>query len=305
MNVLVEGIGSMVFNTQLKYYNEMGWNIIGIDIDNFSSGLYTVSKGYIVPKYCQKNCFDVLEDIIIKEKIDLVFPTINEGLLGWSKRKTYFFEKYGTRIIISDEKVIEICTDKWNTYHLFKKNHIPTPETSLSLKYDLIKPRIGRGSSGIFYKNEVGSNFDMTGNISQEIVDGDEYTIDILCNFESDPIYIIPRQRIGVESGVSVKGITVYDEEIISYCKRIIEVLKPVGIINIQCIRNKKEINFIEINPRIAGGSSLSFAASDNWFKALEAFILGERYQTKDIKYNLHMFRAYTDVVVEESELIR
>ena len=112
MNVLVEGIGSMVFNTQLKYYKEMGWNIIGIDIDNKSGGMYLVSKSYIVPKYSEKNCFEEIEKIIDKENIDLIFPTVNEGLKEWSKRKKYFYEKYKTNIVISDEPSINICTDK-------------------------------------------------------------------------------------------------------------------------------------------------------------------------------------------------
>lgn len=305
MNVLVEGIGSMVFNTQLKYYNEMNWNIIGIDIGNKSSGLYKVSKPYIVPKYSNKDCFNVIEEIISKEKIDLVFPSVNEGLLGWSKRKKYFLDRYGTNVIISDEKAINICTDKWHTYNFFIENNIPTPKTSLSLKYDLIKPRIGRGSTGIFLKDELKDNFSLDGNISQEIVKGEEYTIDVLCDFESNPLYIIPRKRAGVESGVSVKGVTVYDDQIIDYCEKITEGLKPIGIINIQCFKNEEEIYFIEINPRIAGGSSLSFSASDNWFKAIECFILGERYIAKDIKYNRYMFRTYEDVIIDEVDLIK
>lgn len=305
MNVLVEGIGSMVFNTQLRYYNEMNWNIVGIDINNKSSGLYKVLRSYIVPKYSDKDCFNVIEEIIKKEKIDLVFPSINEGLLGWSKRKEYFLEEYGTNVIISNEKVIDICTDKWHTYKFFIENNISTPKTSLSLEYDLIKPRIGRGSTGIFLKDELKDNFNMGGNISQEIVKGQEYTIDILCDFNSKPIYIIPRKRLGVESGVSIKGATVYDEQIIKYCKKIVAKLKPVGIINIQCFKDEKNIYFIEINPRIAGGSSLSFAASDNWFKAIECFVSEERYVSKDIKYNRYMFRTYEDVIVDEVDLLK
>ncbi len=69
-------------------------------------------------------------------------------------------------------------------------------------------------------KDELKDNFNMGGNISQEIVKGQEYTIDILCDFNSKPIYIIPRKRLGVESGVSIKGVTVYDEQIIKYCKK-------------------------------------------------------------------------------------
>ncbi|WMJ78648.1 MULTISPECIES: ATP-grasp domain-containing protein [unclassified Sedimentibacter] len=305
MNVLVEGIGSMVFNTQLKYYKEMDWNIIGIDIDNKSSGMYLVSKSYIVPKYSDVNCFEEIEKIIDNENIDLVFPSINEGLLEWSKRKKYFFDKYKTKIVISDEPSINICADKWNTYNFFYENNIRTPKTSLLLEYDLIKPRIGRGSAGIYYKDKIKDNFNMEGNISQELVTGQEYTIDILCDFNSNPVYIIPRKRIGVESGVSVKGVTVYDEEIIEYCKIIVERLKPIGIINIQCFKDGDNIYFIEINPRIAGGSSLSFAATENWFKALECFILGKTYTPKKVVYGRYMFRTFEDVIIDEDNLIK
>jgi len=304
MNVLVEGIGSMVFNTQLKYYKELGWNIIGIDIESTSSGLYRVSKPYIVPKYTDKNCFNIIEEIIKKEKIDIVIPSVNEGLLGWSIRKNYFWEKYGTKVMISNKEVISTCVDKWETYKFFIDNNIPTPRTSLLYEYDLIKPRVGRGSTGIYKKSEISKNINMENYISQEIVSGEEYTIDILCDLDSNPIYIVPRIRLGVESGVSVKGKVVPDIKITNYCKKIISLLKPIGIINIQCFKKGEEIYFIEINPRIAGGSSLSFAASDNWFKAIECFATGQKYIPKEIQYNKYMFRIYEDVIVDEKDLI-
>ena len=149
-------------------------------------------------------------------------------------------------------------------------------------------------------KEELKSDSYLEGYISQEIISGDEYTIDILCDFESDPVYIIPRKRVGVESGVSVKGKTIYDPIIIDYCRKITERLKPIGIINIQCFKKDNDVYFIEINPRIAGGSSLSFAASDNWFKAIECFLLDKKYEPKEIKFNRSMFRYYDELIIDE-----
>ncbi|QZY54309.1 ATP-grasp domain-containing protein [Crassaminicella profunda] len=305
MKVLVEAVGSMTFGPALKYYNEMGWEIIGMDITGHAFGFYKNIKPYIVPKYSEKNCFSVIEEIIKNEKIDMIFPTINEGLLEWSKRKEEYKKKYNANVILSDKDIINICMDKWNTYNFFMRNNIPTPKTSLKRKYGLLKPRIGRGSTGIYFTDEANENFDMSGYISQEIVDGQEYTIDVLCDFQSNPVYIIPRKRIDTESGVSTKGVTVFDEKIIQYVKEIILKLKPIGIINIQCFKNENEINFIEINPRIAGGSSLSFASSDNWFKAIQCFQKGSSYSSKDVKYNNYMFRYYEDVIVEDGNLIK
>lgn len=300
MNVLVEGIGSMVFNTQLKYYKAMNWNIIGIDIDHKSASWFMVDKAYLVPKYVEPNCFKIIEEIIQKEKIDLIFPTVNEGLLFWSKRRKEYKDKYNVFVMLSDEKVISTCVDKWETYRFFTDNGVPTPKTSLGFDYGLFKPRVGRGSQGIYLKAEVKPDFKLEGYISQEIISGDEYTIDLLCDFNSTPIYIIPRKRVGVESGVSVKGQTIYDPIIIDYCRKITERLKPIGIINIQCFKKESNVYFIEINPRIAGGSSLSFAASDNWFKAIECFIMDKKYEPKDIKFNRSMFRYYEDLIIGE-----
>ncbi|QAA31665.1 ATP-grasp domain-containing protein [Clostridium manihotivorum] len=304
MKVLVEGIGSMVFGTQLKYYQEMNWDLVGIDITDKSFGIYKGVKPYIVPKYSDETCFDVIEEIIKKENIDLVFCTINEGLLEWSKRKKYFKEKYNTNIVISDESIIKICTDKWQTYKFFSENKINTPKTSLDNIYGLLKPRVGRGSFGIYKKEDAPENLNLENYISQEIVKGQEYTIDVLCDLESNPIYIIPRKRVETESGVSTKGMTIYDEQIIESTRQIISKLKPIGIINIQCFKEGDNINYIEINPRLAGGSSLSFSSSDNWFKAIECFYKGEGYSAKSITYNNYMFRYYEDVIVNEQDLV-
>lgn len=305
MNVLVEGIGSMVFGTQLKYYLSTGWNISGIDITNISFGLYKQLKPYIVPKYSDNECFCKIEEIIKNEKIDLVFPTVNEGLLQWSKKKKYLKNKYGAEVVLSNESIIDICTDKWKTYEFFKEHNIPTPETSLNKEFDILKPRIGRGSSGIYYKESAPSTFNMNGYISQKRVRGEEYTIDVLCDLKAQPIYIIPRKRISIESGVSVKGVTIFDKKILYYVNKIISELRPIGIINIQCFKDEDNINFIEINPRIAGGSSLSFASSDNWFKAIEHFYCNKKYTPKEIIYNNYMFRHYEDVIVNETKLIK
>ncbi|TYC85957.1 ATP-grasp domain-containing protein [Acetobacterium wieringae] len=305
MKVLVEGIGSMVFGSQLKFYRELDWELIGMDVTSHSFGLYKVDRGLLVPKYSDSGCWLKIEEILEKEKINLVMPTVNEGLLTWSMNKKTYKEKYNTDISISDEGVIDICIDKWKTFEFFKHIGIPTPETSLEMKYEFLKPRVGRGSAGIFFKNQIDiKRFNMAGYISQEIVEGDEYTIDVLCDFDSNPIYIIPRKRLETESGVSVKGVTVFDEEIINYTKIIVDALKPIGIINIQCFKNEKDIKFIEINPRLAGGSTLSFASSDNWFKAIECFYNNSVYEKKEVMYDNYMFRYFNDLIINKREML-
>lgn len=40
---------------------------------------------------------------------------------------------------------------------------------------------------------------------AQEFITGDEYTVDVLCDREGNPSYIIPRRRVEVKSGVATK----------------------------------------------------------------------------------------------------
>ncbi len=77
----------MAFGTLLKYYKEMRWELIGIDITDKAFGFLKGIKPYIIPKHTDERCFDVIEDILEKERVDLVFCVVDEGLLEWSKRR--------------------------------------------------------------------------------------------------------------------------------------------------------------------------------------------------------------------------
>ena len=70
-----------------------------------------------------------------------------------------------------------------------------------------------------------------------------------------------------------------------------------MGPINIQGFINKDEIKFTELNPRIAGGMALSWAASENWFKLwFNKIIKNKKIKNKKIKYGLTMDRYYSEI---------
>jgi carbamoyl-phosphate synthase large subunit len=113
----------------------------------------------------------------------------------------------GIHVLISPPATVAMCCDKWETYRFFLANGIPTPRTSLRHAFELIKLRAGEGSTGVLrVRPEESMQIDMTGCISQEFLNGDEYSIDVLCDLRGDPIYIVPRQRCLVRSGRSVVG---------------------------------------------------------------------------------------------------
>lgn len=75
--------------------------------------------------------------------------------------------------------------------------------------------------------------------IVQPFIEGREYTVDILCDFEGNPIYVTPRERLAVRSGEVLKTCIVHDEQMEQECLQLIHNYKPCGPITVQLIRQK------------------------------------------------------------------
>ncbi|MCO6494361.1 MAG: ATP-grasp domain-containing protein [Bacteroidetes bacterium] len=295
--ILTEASGSLTSHYLIKSIKDVGVQAVASDIID-CAGFHFADDFIIMPKTSNPDLWGITERLLIEKKINAVIPSLDETLLGWAERKDYFKRK-NIDIILSDYNTVKVCQDKWETYNFFKNNNIPTPETSLEYIYPLVKPRLGRGGSGISI-NKPKDEVDMEGMISQEFLEGTEYTIDVFCNNQNEAIYVIPRKRLQVKEGKSLNGITVHNEEIISLVREICRKLPFVGPINIQCfVCNDGKIKFTEINPRIAGGMALGFAASENWIKLiLDNIISGKPIQAKDVVYGLKMFRFYDEIFV-------
>lgn len=295
--VLSEASGSLTAGFVLKSIQKAGAIAVGSDIVE-SAGTYLADEFVLLPKTKDPALWEVTEKKIIAQQINIVIPTLDETLLAWSERIEYF-QKKNIQVILSEKKTLEICQDKWNTFQFFNSVGIPCPKTSLDSEYRLIKPRLGRGSTGIFLKKE-NELVSMEGMISQEVITGQEYTVDVFCDFRNQPVYIIPRKRIGVKDGKSTAGITVKHPVIEEWIRTICSHLKFIGPINIQCFETEKgEIKFIEINPRLAGGMALGFAASENWIRLIFSNLIEKKeIEAVPIQYGLKMFRYYEEVFV-------
>ena len=67
-----------------------------------------------------------------------------------------------------------------------------------------------------------------------------------------------------------------------------------------QCfIKDDGEISVIEINPRIAGGMALGFAATQNWIKLIVDILYDIPIKDlANVKYGLRMLRYYDEIFI-------
>lgn len=322
MNLLLTSIGKRI---QLIQHLKTNFRVIGADASKENPAKYFVDTFYQIPGCREDGYVSTLLDICRKEKISLLIPLF-EGEFERLNEARELWEEAGVKLILSAAPVISICQDKKKTGAFFQKYRIAAPEifseeevqkliTGEKAASDgsevfplIIKPRDGMGSEGVFCarnSRELAFFYHYVKRpIAQKCVTGTEYTIDVLCDFEGRPVYIVPRIRLEVRSGEVSKSRIDCQGRIIEETKKLLEALNRegnvTGPLTIQCFLSKdgQEIWFIEINPRFGGGVPLSFAAGADYAGALKEMCEGKKITYgKEIK-ELTMLR-YDEAVYE------
>lgn len=253
--------------------------IIGCDLVETAPALYYCDKSELVCHINDKNYIPMLLKICNEKCVDCLIPTIDTDLMKLAKNKSRF-EKIGTKVFVPCEDKVKLCRDKRFTASYFNslglKSPLPTDDIK---KYTFgfpafIKPKNGSSSIDAYKINtqeELETYSRQVDNyIIQPFIFGKEYTIDIFCDYEGNPIYITPRERLAVRSGEVLKTKIVQDQKMIEEMKILINDFKPSGAITVQLIKdeNTNENYYIEINPRFGGGAPLSIKAGANSAKA-------------------------------------
>lgn len=268
--------------------------IYGADITDTAPALSFCDHTVIVPRINDAEYIPTLLKYCKENKVDALIPTIDTDLLILSKNKK-LFDEIGTVVLISAEDKIAICRDKRLTASYFKSVDLLTPYPVDDYKDycggfpAFIKPK--DGSSSIFaYKVNDYKELESYANqvpdyIVQPFIEGTEYTVDVFCDFDGNPIYITPRIRLAVRAGEVLKTQIDQNEIIIDEIKKLIADYKPCGAITVQLIRQSEtEKNYyIEINPRFGGGAPLTMKAGANSAIAVLKLLFGEKlcYRSK------------------------
>lgn len=293
MRILFTGVGrriellqafrnaALVLNKELKIYGaDMAGTAPALAYCDFTRRVVAMKD----PEYIQN-----LLDICVADRIDLLIPTIDTDLLVLAENKDKF-EALGTRVMISAPDKIRICRDKNNTSQFFVDCglHAPMPVNDWKEYRSgfpaFIKPKDGSSSINAFkVENEeelevyAGQVEDY---IVQPFVSGKEYTIDIFCDWNGNPISIVPRERLQVRAGEVLKTQICMDQTMIEESKALCKAFKPCGPMTVQLIRDNAGVDwFIEINPRFGGGAPLSMKAGARSAEAILKLMDGEEVE--------------------------
>jgi len=328
VKVLVTGSGGAVGQGIIKALrmktDDIKYEIIAVDMNPLSSGLYRADKGYIVPPANEVSYIKTIISICNREKINVVLPGSDPELIPLAQSKDEIYDNTGAQVIISDAKVVKTARDKWLTYQFLKKNGLPYPSTVLPSNLNeflkdvsfpiLVKPRQGFASRNVFIiydRDDINyaiKAIERSGwsPIIQEYIPEDEgeFTTGVLISKEGEVLSSISMRRT-LKAGSSYRIFVDDFKHLRNFAEEVAKKLRARGPINVQCrVHNDKPIIF-EINPRFSGTAIIRAVAGINEpVIIIRNYMLGERKKVNTYKKLIGM-RYWNEVYIKFSDYSR
>ena len=290
MTILLTAIGKRV---ELITHLKTKARVVGVDCSELNAAKQFVDAFYLIPAIKAPGYVETVLEVCEKEEVDYLIPLFEPEFLILDQHRDSF-EHIGTKLLLSDKQVLQICNDKYRTADFFEKYSIPAPTTyhpsewkaAKRMPYPLvIKPASGMGSADVYIAQDIEDFLycihKVKNPVVQELVKGTEYTMDVLCDEEGNVIYNVPRQRLEVRSGEVNKSKVDLNQTVMDLSAQVMEALNKEGGVRgpftLQCFLDADgKAWMLEINPRFGGGVPLSFAAGADYASALQAMCEGK-----------------------------
>lgn len=293
MNILITAGSRRVplvqaFRSALRSLRLPG-SVIVTDVNPLSPAVHVADRAYRVPLSTDADFISEILGLCGAERIRLVIPTIDDELPVFGREHRQF-EDMDIAVASSSESTAILCNDKYSTCRHLDAYGVPAARTYFPAEVTddiplplFIKPRVGRGAVGAFpvrspRELEFFRHY-VPDPVIQEYLDGPEFTIDVLCDFNGLPLSIVPRERVVIRAGVIDRGRTVNDPRLISLAQAACAAIPFAGPINIQCRMRGGQPVIFEINPRFSGGIPLTIQSGADFPQMLVRLVAGERVE--------------------------
>jgi carbamoyl-phosphate synthase large subunit len=279
MRILISAGGTVTAQSLVKALREDGRAsfVAVVDLDEQNATKFFVDEFVRVPQADDPafvvSCLEVVERL----RIDLFVPIIVEREFLPLEAARPQFERLGCRVAVPRRDVVLNTGDKLAFAQFLGRHGIATPRT-VAYAPDLsrvrvpayLKPRRGSGSVGAQrFESEETLHEAARGRsdlIVQEAVDGTEFTVDCFAAEAGRVVAAIPRERIAIKAGVSVKGRTYRHPDIEAIASEVVAKTGIAGPANVQGMLGEDgSFSIIEMNPRFSGTLALTTAAGINF----------------------------------------
>jgi carbamoyl-phosphate synthase large subunit len=292
----------------VRAFARAGATTVAADCSPLAPGLYHAHAHGLVPRMDHPDYVSQLRALVEEHDVRLVVPLTDIDQVVVSRRRA---ELAPARMLLPSIEIVDAMADKYAAHCLFERHGIGSPPTWLpedapaELPFPvLVKARVSYGSRNIY---RAGDAADLEYHLARTPVEsmiqyacrGEEFSIDVFCDFDGRCLNAIPRTMIESKGGESIKGQTIRDEELISLACNVAESLPLAGPANIQCFREPDgRLLVTDVNPRFGGAFPLPLAAGSRYPELAVALANGERPEPRvgDFREGIVMTRFFSEL---------
>jgi carbamoyl-phosphate synthase large subunit len=292
-----------------------GGVVIGTDMQELAPAVHFCDRWERMPIATDPAYADLLLDLAERHGVRCVVPCSEFDLIALADARERF-HRIGVEVFIPDPEPTRLTVDKLEMARFLDRRDIPSPRTFApdelpdDLRYPvLVKMREGMGSKHIHRcrdRRELDFflGYAEVASMVQEACQGEEFSIDLLCDVDGRCLEAIPRTMIQSKGGEQIKGTTILDEELIQVGRRVAEALPLRGFGTVQCFRvapDRHEIT--DVNPRVGGAFPLPLAAGGDFPALVLAMAAGERVEPRlgTFRPGVTLSRFFHQIVLERA----
>ena len=293
-------------------FGKAGALTVAVDVDPLAPALYHADRIALVPRSDDPGYVSALAGLVREHDVRLVVPLsdVDTALLAAEG------DALAPALVLGPSAEVAMAmADKWIAHQLFEERGIASPRSWLpgdvpsDARYPLlVKARRGFGSRDIYRAAdpaELAHYLAATpvDSFVQEQCQGEEFSIDVLCDFEGRCLNAIPRTMLHSKGGESIKGRSLKDWSLIEHGRHVAETIGIRGPANIQCFREPDgSLPVTDVNTRFGGGFPLPLAAGSRFPELAIALARGEQPEPRlgDFRDGVVMTRFYTELCLVE-----
>jgi carbamoyl-phosphate synthase large subunit len=231
---------------------------IAADPNPLAPARYAADVQVTPPRIDDPDYIPFLERVAAEHRVRAVLPLTDldiEVLATAGERLPSF---------VPSAEVARATFDKYETHGLLLAHGLPSPPTVLPGEEPasfpvMVKPRRGSGARSIHPAADRAEMEFFVGYVKepvmiQRLMDGPEFSIDILCDLDGRCLNAIPRTMIESRGGESIKGTVIHDAELIELGRAVSETLRFRGPATVQAFRDAEiGLGITDVNTRFGG----------------------------------------------------
>ncbi|WP_046527956.1 ATP-grasp domain-containing protein [Cellulomonas sp. FA1] len=291
--------------------------VVAADMDRWASSLYLVVAGgrRLVPAGKADDFVDVVRQMCADDQIDVLISTVDVELPKLAAVRD-LLAAAGTLLAAPSLRTLDLCLDKLALAHACagalrvpRTELLGTPQALSGWDYPVIvKPRRGAGSRGVrtvTSERELDTVHDEEDLLVQELLPGQEYSVDVLADSTGHVVAAVPRARLRVDSGVAVAGVTLLDDELVEAASAVARAVGLTSVANVQLKRDADGVPaLLEVNPRFPGAMPLTIAAGVDMPSLLLDDVLGRAVPRHVAHTEIANVRYLEDVFLGVDEVL-